>query len=106
MKLKMGLKKLELTEIKQFSQKLKMKDFDDNEGLWYPNTNFMTTFFAKDQVDILEINDEHQVLDINKNVTKNRLIYYKEPKNKTHILVLPKNMSQKFVVGSVIKLES
>lgn len=108
MKLKLGTKKLEIQEAKTFKTRLLgfMGKKDIDYGILFPNCNSIHTFFMKEEIDVIGLNEENQVIYIYRNIPKNKVIHIQNDRKKTHILELPKNMSQKLVLGSVLKFDA
>lgn len=59
-----------------------------NKGLFFPKTNSIHTFFMKETIDIIMINEKNVVIYYQKNVPKNRIIIKKEA---YHTIELPHN---------------
>lgn len=59
-----------------------------NKGLFFPNCNSIHTFFMKDRIDVLMMDDNNKIIFIHENLPKNKIIYHKKAKN---TLELPKN---------------
>ncbi len=98
MKIKFGLKKYDIYEVKNIKDKLRR---DTKKILYYPNTSWITTFLGKDGYDIIVTDKFYQVISLYRDVKKNKIFC---TKGKTHIFLFPKNMSQKIVIGSVLKI--
>ena len=58
------------------------------EGLYFPKTNSIHTFFMKEPIDIIMINKENHVVYIKKNLQKNKIIIKKKA---YHTIELPNN---------------
>lgn len=58
------------------------------EGLYFPKTNSIHTFFMKEPIDIIMINKENRVVYIKKNLQKNKIIIKKKA---YHTIELPNN---------------
>ena len=59
----------------------------------------------KEEIDVLALNQDHQVIYIYRSVPKNKIIKVSEDAKKTSILELPKNTSEKLYIGSILKFE-
>lgn len=107
MKLKIGNKKIEIKTANSFRTRLMglMGQKDIDYGIIFPHCNSIHTFFMKEPIDVIGLNNENQVIYIYHSVPKNKIIKVTGNMKKTHILELPNNMSRKFVVGSIIKFE-
>ena len=101
MKIKLGLKHYDVFKVTNLKDKIFAKD---NKILYYPNTNTINTYFKKENCNIVVTNLDYQVKYIYRNVTKNKLIHYKEDKQKIHMFLIPIHVKDKLVVGSIIKL--
>ncbi len=58
------------------------------EGIFFPKTRSIHTFFMKDNIDIIMINKDNEVIYFEKNVKKNKIIIKKEA---YHTIELPKD---------------
>lgn len=58
------------------------------EGLYFPKTNSIHTFFMKEPIDIIMINKENYVVYIKKNLQKNKILIKKKA---YHTIELPHN---------------
>lgn len=74
-------------------------------GILFPRCNAIHTFFMKEEIDVVGLNEENQVIYIYREVPKNKVVKISEDAKKTSVLELPKNASQKIYVGSVLKFE-
>lgn len=77
-----------------------------NYGLFIPNCNHIHTFFMKDNIDVLFLNQKNVVIYKYQNMPKNRTFKVYEDINKTSVLELPKNTSQKVRIGDILVFES
>ncbi|MEG1150062.1 MAG: DUF192 domain-containing protein [Bacilli bacterium] len=77
-----------------------------NFALLIPNCIKIHTYFMKDNIDILVINEKNSVLYKYQNLSKNKIILLEEDIKKTSILELPKNTSKKIHIGDVLTFES
>ncbi|HIQ94200.1 TPA: DUF192 domain-containing protein [Candidatus Ventrenecus stercoripullorum] len=107
MKLKCNGKKIEIKNATNFTTRLVglIGKKDINYGILFPKCNAIHTFFMKQEIDVVGINEENQVIYIYRNVPKNKIVRIKDNAKKTSILELPKNASKSFVIGSIIKWE-
>jgi len=74
-------------------------------GILFPKCNAIHTFFMKEDIDVIGLNEENQVIYIFREVPKNKVVKVSEDAKKTSILELPKNASKKIYIGSVLKFE-
>ena len=75
---------------------------DIQEGILFPKCKAIHTFFMKEEIDVIGLNEENQVIYIYRNVPKNKIIKISTPEKKTSILELPKNTSKNLIIGSII----
>ncbi len=75
-------------------------------GILFPNCNAVHTFFMKENIDILGLNEENQVIFIYRDVPKNKIVKVSEETKKTSILELPKNTSKSLYIGSIVNFEN
>lgn len=91
-----------------WKEKIKGLTFKSNidYGLLIPNCNHIHTFFMKDYIDVLFLNEKNVVIYKYQNMPHNRTFKVYEDINKTSVLELPKNTSQKVRIGDVLVFES
>ena len=65
-------------------------------GLFFPKTNSIHTFFMKEPIDIIMINKNNNVIFFQKNVKKNRIIVKKKA---YHTIELPCNSIQNISIN-------
>jgi len=75
-------------------------------GILFPKCNAIHTFFMKEDIDVIGLNEENQVIYIYREVPKNKVVKVSDDAKKTSILELPKNASKKIYVGSILKFEN
>ena len=63
-------------------------------GILFPKCNSIHTYFMKEEIDVLGLNDENEIVFIERNLGKNRIIKLNRCIKKTSILELPKNTSK------------
>ena len=74
------------------------KDFD--YGIIFPKTNSIHTFFMKESIDVIGLNDAMIVTSIYENVKPNKILILK---NANHTLELPKGESKHYHIGQKVK---
>ena len=89
---------------KQKTQGLMFKK-NIREGLLIPNCISVHTYFMKDNIDILFLNEKLAIEYIYQNIPKNKIIAVNEVINKTSVLELPKNTSKSLRIGDVLTFE-
>ena len=102
---KINNKKINIKEVSTFYCKIFGTKIKNDNGYLVKNCQKIHTYFNKTEVDIIGLNDENQVIYIYRMAPKNKVIKINHDDNKTHILVLPKNMSKKIYIGSVLQFE-
>ena len=108
MKLKINNKELDIVIAKDFKTRLLglMGKKNINYGMLFPKCNGVHTYFMKEKIDIIGLNEEGQVIYIYRSVPKNKIVKISEDAKKTSILELPENTSQKLYIGSILKFEN
>lgn len=104
MKLKLKTQEIEIKEATSFKDRLigLMGKENITYGVLFPKCNAIHTFFMKENIDVIGINDESQVIYIYRDVPKNKVIKVSDDVKKTSILELPKNASSSLYIGSII----
>ena len=105
MKLKIHNQTLDIKKATDFKTRLLgfMGQEKINTGILFPNCKSIHTFFMKEEIDVIGLDDNNQVIYIYRNVPKNKIVKISSEQKKTSILELPKNTSKSLVIGSVIK---
>ena len=65
-------------------------------GMYFPKVNSIHTFFMRENIDVIALDNDNVIIDIKPNMKKNRI--YLAPK-KTSILELPYNASKNLKIG-------
>ena len=68
-------------------------------GMLFPKINSIHTFFMKEDIDVVVLNEENIIIDIKRNMKKNRIYIAKNKAKKTSILELPHNASIDLKIG-------
>lgn len=76
-----------------------------NFGMLFPKCNSIHTFFMKENIDVIGINEKNEIVFLERNVSKNKIIKIHLPLKKTSILELPKNYSQNLHIGDKLFFE-
>lgn len=107
MKLKINNKTLEIKNATDFKTRLLglMGQKNINYGILFPHCNAIHTYFMKEEIDVIGLNEENQVIYIYREVPKNKIVKVSDEAKKTSILELPKNASKKIYVGSILKFD-
>ena len=74
-------------------------------GMLFPRCNSVHTFFMKEKIDIIGLNENNEILFIERNCSKNKIIKINHPIKKTSILELPKNTSHSLKIGESLFFE-
>lgn len=107
MKLKINGKKMEIKNATDFKTRILglMGKKNIDYGIFFPKCNAIHTYFMKENIDVIGLNEEMQVIYIYRDVPKNKVVKVSEDAKKTSILELPQNASKSFVIGSVLTFE-
>ena len=107
MKLKVNNKDMNIVYATDFKTRLLglMGQKNIDYGILFPKCNAIHTFFMKEEIDVVGLNEENQVIYIYREVPKNKVVKVSDDAKKTSILELPKNTSKKIYVGSILKFE-
>ena len=71
-------------------------------GILFPKCNSIHTFFMKENIDIVGLDENNEVIYKYENLPKNKIIKINYDHKKTSILELPKNASTKIKVGTIL----
>lgn len=105
--LKIDKKKIQIDIAKSYTKRLfgLMGKKEIDYGILFPKCNSIHTFFMKDEIDMIGLNEENQVIYIYRNLPKNKIVKISHDVKKTSILELPKNTGRKIQIGSVLFFE-
>ena len=105
MKLKLNNQEIEIKKATNFKDRLLglMGKTNITYGILFPYCNAIHTFFMKENIDVIGLNENNQVIYIYRDVPKNKIVKVSEEPKKTSILEIPKNTSQKLYIGFVLK---
>lgn len=76
-----------------------------NYGMLFPKCNSIHTFFMKEAIDVVGLNNENEIVFLEKNVGKNKIIKIHLPAKKTSILELPNNTCASLKLGDKLFFE-
>ena len=76
-----------------------------NFGLYFERCNSVHTFFMKENIDILGLNEKKEIIFIERNVKANKIIMIHRDIKKTSILELPKYTSNNLKLGDKLFFE-
>lgn len=74
-------------------------------GILFPKCNSIHTFFMKEEIDVIGLNQRNEIIFLERKVSKNKIIKINTEIKKTSILELPKNTSLSFRIGDTLFFE-
>lgn len=107
MYLRINKKKLPIVLANNFQKRLQglMGVFPITYGMLFLHCDAIHTFFMKDAIDIVGLNQNNQIIYLYQNLSPNRILRISHGKEKIHILELPKNTSKTFTLGETLFFE-
>lgn len=101
LKININDKDIKIILANTFFKKLKGLMFlkEINFGMLFPQTNSIHTFFMKDNIDVIGLNEDNIVILKKENMAKRKILIIKNKAKKTSILELPKNTSSHIKIG-------
>lgn len=104
MYLKTNKEKYEIVIADSFPKRLKglMGKSNINYGMIFPRCNSIHTYFMKENIDIVGLDENNEVIYKYENLPKNRIIKINYDIKKTSILELPANSSKKIKIGTIL----
>ena len=93
---------MKIITAKTYMQKLTglMGKKNINYGMFFPGVSSIHTFFMKESIDVIGLNDAMLVTSIYENVKPNKILILK---NANHTLELPKGESKHYHIGQKVK---
>lgn len=93
---------MKIITAKTYMQKLTglMGKKNINYGMFFPGVSSIHTFFMKESIDVIGLNDAMIVTSIYDNVKPNKILILK---NANHTLELPKGESKHYHIGQKVK---
>lgn len=93
---------MKIITAKTYMQKLTglMGKKNINYGMFFPGVSSIHTFFMKESIDVIGLNDAMIVTSIYENVKPNKILILK---NASHTLELPKGESKRYHIGQKVK---
>lgn len=76
-----------------------------NYGMLFLKCNSIHTFFMKENIDIVGLDENNEVIYKYENLDKNRIIKINNNIKKTKVLELPANSTKKIRIGSILIFE-
>lgn len=74
-------------------------------GMLFPKCNSIHTFFMKEEIDVIGLNENNEIIFLEPNVSSNKIIKINASIKKTSILELPKNTSFSLKIGEKLFFE-
>lgn len=71
-------------------------------GILFPKCNSIHTYFMKENIDIVGLDENNEVIYKYENLDKNRVIKINYDTKKTSILEMPANSTKKIKVGTIL----
>lgn len=93
---------MKIITAKTYMQKLTglMGKKNINYGMFFPGVSSIHTFFMKESIDVIGLNDAMIVTSIYENVRPNKILILK---NASHTLELPKGECKRYHIGQKVK---
>lgn len=93
---------MKIITAKTYMQKLTglMGKKNINYGMFFPGVSSIHTYFMKETIDVIGLNDAMIVTSIYENVKPNKILILK---NANHTLELPKGESKRYHIGQKVK---
>ena len=93
---------MKIITAKTYMQKLTglMGKKNINYGMFFPGVSSIHTFFMKESIDVIGLNDAMIVTSMYENVRPNKILILK---NASHTLELPKGESKRYHIGQKVK---
>lgn len=73
-----------------------------NYGMLFPKCNSIHTYFMKENIDIIGLDENNEVIYKYENLNKNKVIKINYDIRKTNILELPANSTKKIKIGTIL----
>ena len=107
LKIKLENQTIEIKIAKSFYERMMgfMGKTNIHYGILFPSCNSIHTFFMKEKIDVIGLNEKNEILFIERLCSKNKIITIHHPIKKTSILELPKNTSSSLKVGDILFFE-
>ena len=104
MYLKINNKKIDIIIAKSFFQRLSglMSKTNIDYGMLFKKCNSIHTFFMKEDIDIIGLNEKNKVIYKYERLSKNKIIKVKKKLINTSILELPGGSSKSISIGDII----
>jgi hypothetical protein len=105
MELVLENKTIPIVDAKSFNKRLKglIGYKNINFGMLFFKCNSIHTYFMQEEIDVIGLNENNEIIFIERNVKKNKIIIIHRNIKNTSILELPKNTSTSLSIGDTIK---
>lgn len=74
-------------------------------GMFFPKCNAIHTFFMKEAIDVIGLDENHKVIFLEQHVKPNRILHIPYPEKKTSILELPTHTNLSVSLGDSLFFE-
>ena len=74
-------------------------------GMLFPKCNSIHSYFMKENIDVIGLDENNEVIYKYENLPKNKVIKINNERKKTNILELPANSSKKIKIGTILIIE-
>lgn len=100
-------KKLNVIEAKSPIQRMRglMGISPIKSGMLFRKCNAIHTFFMKENIDVIGLDQNNKVIYIYRNLPKNQIVKIQNPIKDTSILEIPKDTSKGIKMGSILLFE-
>lgn len=107
LKLLLNGRYIKINEALSFKERLYglMGKNDISYGMLFPKCNSIHTFFMKEAIDVVGLNEANEIVFIERNLDKNKIVKIHRQAKKTSILELPKNTSRSLNLGDKLFFE-
>lgn len=104
MLLTIGRQKIPIMQASSFPKRLfgLMGKENINYGMLFLKCNAIHTFFMKENIDIIGLDENKEVIYKYENLKPNQIVKIKHQRQKTSILELPQNTSSKIKIGTIL----
>ena len=77
-----------------------------NYGMLFPKCNSVHTFFMKENIDIIGLDENNEIIYKYENLSKNKVIKINNERKNTSILEMPQNSTKKIRIGTILIFEN
>ncbi len=107
LKLKLNNKTIPIIKAETFKERLMglIGKTNIDFGMLFHECNSIHTFFMKEAIDVIGLNEKYKIIFIERNLEKNKIVKIHYPIKKTSILELPKHTSFSLKLGDQLNLK-